>query len=109
MSCIAVFTTVGKLAEAQAISRALVERKLAACAQISEIESVYVWNGAVQNEKEFRILLKTTRERYAEVETAIRELHPYDLPAVFSVPFDQVYPPFADWVMEGSSGGTSPG
>ena len=98
MSCIAVFTTVGKLAQARAIARALVERKLAACAQISEIESVYVWNGAVQNEQEFRILLKTTRERYREVEAAILELHPYELPAVFSIPFDQVYAPFGVWI-----------
>ena len=102
MSCIAVFTTVGKLADAQAMARALVERKLAACAQISEIESYYVWNGAVQNDKEFRILLKTTRERYGEVEAAIRELHPYELPAIYSVPFDQVYAPFGEWVAEGS-------
>ena len=102
MSYIAVFTTVGNLAEAQSIAQALVERKLGACAQISEIESYYVWNGAVQNEKEFRILLKTTRERYSDVEAAIRQLHPYELPAIFSVALDQVFVPFAEWVVKGS-------
>ena len=47
MKHIAVITTIGALAEAQSMARALVERKLAACVQISEIESFYTWNGAV--------------------------------------------------------------
>ena len=49
------------------MARALIERKLAACVQISEIESFYAWDGAVQNEREFRVLLKTTSERYQSV------------------------------------------
>jgi periplasmic divalent cation tolerance protein len=71
MNHIAVVTTVGDLAEAQRMARDLVERRLAACAQISEIESFYVWNDAVQNEKEFRVLFKTTDENYQAVEEAI--------------------------------------
>ena len=53
---IAVVTTVARLEDAQAMARALVERRLAACAQIERIESVYRWQGAVQQEPEYRVL-----------------------------------------------------
>ncbi|MEJ8851819.1 divalent-cation tolerance protein CutA [Variovorax rhizosphaerae] len=104
MTPIAVVTTVGSRAEAQAMARALVERKLAACAQISEIESFYTWEGAVQNEPEFRVLFKTTRERYAAVESAIRELHSYDLPAIHAIAFEHIHAPYAQWVEDNSTG-----
>jgi periplasmic divalent cation tolerance protein len=101
---IAVLTTVGTRAEARAMAHALIERKLAACAQISEIESFYAWDGAVQNEGEFRVLFKTTRERHAAVEGAIRELHSYDLPAVHAIALESVYPPYAEWIERNSTG-----
>lgn len=96
---IAVVTTVATLAQAQAMARSLVERRLAACAQISEIESIYRWQGAVHDEAECRIVFKTTRERYAEVEQAIRALHGYELPAIHALAFDAVHAPYADWIV----------
>ena len=104
MNLIAVYTTVATLQDAQRIAQALVERKLAACAQISEIESFYFWNGAVQHEPERCILLKTTTDRYAAVESAIRELHPYELPAIHAVPIELASSQYAAWVEEGSRG-----
>lgn len=98
MKLIAVFTTVGSLDEARMIARALVERRLVACAQITEIESFYSWSGAVQNDKEFRIMLKTTEARYKAVETAIRALHSYELPAIHAVAVERAYEPYAAWV-----------
>ncbi len=104
MSLLAVFTTVGTREQAQAIAAALVERRLVACAQISAIESVYAWEGALQREPECRLLLKTTREAYAAVEAALRELHPYELPAIFAVAVEHAYAPYAAWVRDGASG-----
>ena len=104
MKHIAVITTVGSVAEARTMARALVERKLAACAQISEIESFYTWKGAVQNEKEFRILFKTTSERCQAVEDAIRELHSYELPAIHAVALEHIYSPYAAWIEANSTG-----
>jgi len=104
MKLIAVYTTVASRDDARRMARALVERKLAACAQISEIESFYSWRGAVQDEPEWRLLFKTTQERYAAVEAAIRELHPYELPAIHAVPVAQAFAPYADWVEKGSTG-----
>ncbi|HYC64424.1 MAG TPA: divalent-cation tolerance protein CutA [Reyranellaceae bacterium] len=103
MTAIAVVTTVGNRAEAQRIARALVERRLAACAQISEIESFYIWKGAVQNEPEFRVLFKTVRERYGAVEAAIRELHSYELPAIHAYSFERVLPAYEAWIADSVS------
>ena len=104
MKLVAVYTTVPTLEEARRIARALVERKLAACAQISRVESLYWWNGAVQNEPELRILFKTTDDRYEAVEAAIRELHSYELPAIHAVALEHVYEPYAAWVEQGCVG-----
>jgi len=104
MSTIAIMTTTDSLDEARSIAAALVERKLAACAQISSIQSYYTWQGAVRNDDEFRILIKTTQERYADVEAAILELHSYELPAIVALDITQAYGPYADWVADSVSG-----
>jgi periplasmic divalent cation tolerance protein len=100
MTPIAVVTTVASRAEAQALAHALVQRRLAACAQISDIHSVYRWHGEVQQADECRVLVKTTRERYPLVEQTIRELHSYELPAIHAWVFDEAYPPYAEWIVQ---------
>ena len=94
-----VLTTVATRADADALARAMVEQRLAACAQISAIDSVYRWQGAVQSEGEFRVLFKTTAERYPALEAALRSSHPYELPAIVAFPVAQALPAFADWVI----------
>jgi periplasmic divalent cation tolerance protein len=104
MKTIAIMTTTDSLDEARSIAAALVERKLAACAQISSIQSYYTWQGATQNDDEYRILVKTSRDRYPDVEAAILELHSYELPAIVAFDFVQAYGPYVDWVAENTSG-----
>lgn len=103
MKLLAVYTTVATAEAARDMARALVERKLAACAQISQIESVYAWNGAVQDEVEYRIMFKTTAAQYPAVEAAIRALHTYELPAIHAVAVAYAYAPYAAWVAQGAS------
>ncbi len=98
MTFIAVVTTVATRNDAQALSRSIIERRLAACAQISEIESFYVWDGAMQNEAEFRVLFKTTHAHYAALEAAIRELHTYQLPAIHAFALENIDAPYAAWI-----------
>lgn len=105
MKLIAVYTTVAARDEARAMARAVVERRLAACAQICGIESFYWWKGSVQDGPEYRLMFKTTEDRYAALEAAIRELHPYELPAIYSMEAQAAFPPYAQWVEENSSGG----
>jgi len=101
---IAVFTTIDSLKEARKLAQTVVGKKLAACAHISEIESFYTWENEVQNESEFRILFKTTRERYKDVEKAILKLHSYDLPAIYAVDIDDIHEPFGEWIADNSTG-----
>ena len=109
MRPIAVFTTIGNWGQARVLARAVVERGLAACAQLSEIESFYVWDGALQQDPEVRIVLKTTDDLYDAVEAAVRELHPYELPAIHAVALDRVYEPYARWVIEVTATGRQGG
>ena len=97
---IAVFTTTDSLEEARKLTKSLVEQKLAACAQISEIESFYTWDKEVQNDQEFRIMFKTTKDKYKDVEKAILKIHSYDLPAIYAVDVDELYKAYGDWVNE---------
>jgi periplasmic divalent cation tolerance protein len=104
MRCIAVVTTVGRLTEAQTMARALVERRLAACAQIESIESFYSWNGALQHEPEHRVLLKTIAPRFDELAAAIRSLHSYELPAIHALTLDPIDPLYARWIEQQCTG-----
>ena len=98
MSPIAVVTTVANLADARTLARVMVEHRLAACAHISQIESFYRWDGALQNEPEFQVTFKTRAEYYQRLEAAIREHHPYELPDIHALPLQQVYAPYAHWL-----------
>ncbi len=103
MPFLLVFTTVGSADDAQRLARTLVEEGLCACAQIERIDSVYRWQGQVVQEPEWRILFKTAADGHAAVETRLRALHPYTLPAIYSLRPEQALPAFADWVREGST------
>lgn len=104
MGLIAVITTTAMIEEARAIAEAVVRRGLAACTQISSMESFYVWEGELQQEPEYRVILKTTEEMYQAVEKAIRELHSYELPAIYAVPLTKVFEPYGDWIKTNSQG-----
>ena len=99
MQLLAVLTTIDDEIRARALAVELVERGLVACAQISRIESVYKWKGVTVQEPEYRILMKTTEARYAELEHAIGELHPYEQPAIIALPVERVEAEFGDWVV----------
>jgi periplasmic divalent cation tolerance protein len=82
-----VTTTAGSAEEAEQISAALVERRLAACVQvIGPIASCYRWQGAVEHSTEWMCVAKTSAARYTELEAAIRELHSYDEPEIIATP-----------------------
>lgn len=103
MSTLGVLTTIGSLDEARALARTIVERKLAACAQVSAIESVYEWQGTIESDKEYRVLFKTTADCYEPLEAAILELHSYDLPAITGFEMSHVFEPYAEWVAENTA------
>jgi len=84
---IQVVTTTETKANAQAIARALVEKRLAACVQIiGPITSTYRWQGKIEMAEEWMCLIKSRRDLYEALEEAIREVHPYDVPEILAVP-----------------------
>ena len=96
-----VITNVPDRAAADKLADALVADGLAACVNIlSPCRSVYRWKGEVQHDEEFPLLIKTTRERYAALEQAIRAGHPYELPEIIAVPVERGLPAYLDWVAE---------
>mgnify|MGYP003526698884 FL=1 len=98
VNLLAVYTTVGDVDDASLIANVAVERQLAACVQISAVESVYRWQGTVQQSSELRLLFKTTTAHYEALQSTILELHPYDLPAVYAMPVEQASDDYAAWV-----------
>ncbi len=98
MAIVAVVTTVDTRDRALAMARILVERRLAACVQLTDIESVYRWDGAVHLDREVRLLCKTTSECIPELEAAIRSMHSYELPAIHAVEIDYVELMYGEWV-----------
>jgi periplasmic divalent cation tolerance protein len=84
--------------EADAIATALVERRLAACAQQLPIRSTYRWHGVVERAEEVLLLVKTTRERYADVESAVLALHSYEVAAITCVEIVAGSPAYMAWI-----------
>jgi periplasmic divalent cation tolerance protein len=96
-----VFTSLPDRDAALGLARALVERRLAACVNVlAGCTSVYRWQGDVEEAAEVPVLLKTRAARYPELEAAIRELHPYELPEIVAVPVVRGLPEYLDWVAE---------
>jgi periplasmic divalent cation tolerance protein len=87
--CLLVTTTVDSREIAEQLAAALVDRRLAACAQVSgPVASIYRWRGTVNHASEWLCQLKTTRARLPALEAALDTLHPYDLPELTVVPLD---------------------
>jgi len=94
-----VLTNVPDRAVAERLADMLIEKRLAACVNIlAPCRSIYRWKDAVQHDEEHPMLIKTTAERYPEMEKALRAGHPYELPEIIAVPVERGLPAYLDWV-----------
>ncbi len=97
---IQVFTTTAEKSDAQNIARLLVEKRLAACTQVSgPLESSYWWNDRIESAQEWQVTVKTRGNLYAEVEAAIRDAHPYDEPEILATPIVKVSAGYRAWLL----------
>lgn len=88
-------------AVADRIARTLVENGLAACVnRLAPASSIYRWKGAVERATETPLLIKTTRERYTEVEQAIRSIHPYETPEIVALAIEAGFGPYLRWIAD---------
>ena len=80
-SPVIILTTLGAEADAVAFARVLVSDRLAACVNVlPPMTSLYRWKGAIEEDGEQQLVIKTTSDRVAAIEARFQELHPYELP-----------------------------
>jgi periplasmic divalent cation tolerance protein len=96
-AAVLILCTAGTAQEAQTIACALVEERLAACVQLSAIESWYRWQGAIEHAPEWRLHIKTSAALAAKVEARIGQLHSYDLPEIVILPISGS-PDYLAWI-----------
>jgi len=94
-----VLSTAGSEEQARKIAHHLVENQLAACVNIvPRIESVYRWEGKVESNHEWLLVIKTTGERFPAVRDAIRELHSYELPECIAISIEDGSTDYLEWI-----------
>jgi periplasmic divalent cation tolerance protein len=99
---IVVLVTCASAAQARMIACALIERRLVACGNVLEapMQSVYRWKGRVESAKEFLLVLKTSRKRFAAVEREVRRLHTYEVPEIMALPVASGSRDYLKWISE---------
>lgn len=99
-SVLMVFVTCPQSAAAQ-LAETLVQERLAACVNLLPgLRSVYRWQGRIESADECLLIAKTTAARYAELEAALRRLHPYELPEIIALDVARGWPAYLQWVVE---------
>ena len=96
---VVVLITAASRRECKKIAKHLVEEKLAACVNITQgIESVYRWEGKVTTDKEYLMLIKTTREVFDEIKHAVAQIHSYHTPEIICLPIIDGSRNYLEWV-----------
>ena len=99
-----VLTTLPPDADAAAFGRALVEERLAACVNVLPLmESIYRWEGTIEQETERQVVMKTSREQVVALWERVRELHPYDVPEFLVLPIVDGNNAYLRWIAEATS------
>jgi len=99
METLLIITNCPNETTANAIALAVVEARLAACANIlPRVQSIYHWQGVVESAAEVPLWMKSTAAAYPALEAKIRELHPYEIPEIIALPVTRALPAYLNWV-----------
>ena len=99
MTACSLYVTAGSREDAGTLARALIEARLAACANIIPgVTSVYRWQDAVQEDAECVVVFKTRQDLVPAATEKILAVHPYDCPCVVALPIQGGNPAFLDWI-----------
>jgi len=98
---IVILVTAPNLRQAKKIAKALVEERLAACVNITApVQSLYRWKGKVNEDREFLLLFKSSRELFGEIQAAVRKLHSYTTPEIICLPIVDGSPDYLAWITD---------
>jgi len=101
MEALVVYVTAPSEEEAVKIGRTLVEERLAGCANIvSGVRSIYRWKGAIEDDQEVLMILKTRRELFEPLKRRVKELHSYTVPEVIGLPLAEGLDDYLKWLEE---------
>ena len=101
MEAIVVFITTASHEEAERIGRVLVSGRLAACVNIvPAVTSLFWWEGRIATESEVLMIVKTSRERFADLSAAVSAEHSYSVPEVIALPIVDGAPAYRKWLEE---------
>ena len=88
------------LEESEDIARALVEERLAACVNVTGVNSFFIWEGEFRNENEALLIVKSKTTNVEEIIERVKELHSYDLPEIIAIPIIAGDERYLRWVKE---------
>lgn len=92
--------------EAAKIARTLVEERLAACVNIiGPVRSIYRWRGAVEDEREYLLTVKTHARLFARVERRVKDLHSYEVPEIVAIALSAGSRRYVEWIFESTGAG----
>ena len=98
---VVIMVTAAKRRECRKIARRLVEAKLAACVNITQaVESLYRWEGKIADEKEFVLLIKSTRDLFPEIKAEISRIHSYHTPEIICLPIIDGSRNYLQWLSD---------
>ncbi len=98
---IVVLSTCASPEEAEKVARALVEKKLAACVNIlPAVRSIYRWKGAIEDDQETLLLIKSSRALFGELRAEIQKLHSYEIPEAIAIPIVDGLERYLEWMAD---------
>ena len=100
MSMRIVMTTLATKDQAQRLAETLVLQGLAACVHINRVDSVYLWQGQLHTQAEWRLLCKTSKDRAQDLRRFLEQNHPYELPAIVGLAVDEANAEFERWIWD---------
>ena len=96
---IQVFITINDRTKAKEIAETLLNKKLAACVQISgPATSLYRWEGKIVEDEEWLLIAKSSREHYGELEEQVKKVHVYEVPEILAVPVENGNEDYLNWL-----------
>lgn len=95
---ILIYVTCKDIEEAKKISKNLLEKRLIACANMFPINSMYWWEGKINEDKEVALIIKTKKEKFAEIKKKIKKIHSYKVPCILSFDIKRGNEDFLNWI-----------